>query len=163
MEDLFQDMATDDDGGGDASEEAIVRDPEGAELLEEIANHLEEDDILFGSPRWPENFKDMKQAIIDLLYKDCPKHWTVLRFNLQMLMLKARHGWYETSFNELLSALTDTYPKDNKVSANTYREKKLIRLVAIKFRKFDTCPNHCIIYQGEQYENLESCPHYGAN
>jgi hypothetical protein len=43
MEDLFQDMATDDDGGGDASEEAIVRDPEGAELLEEIANHLEED------------------------------------------------------------------------------------------------------------------------
>jgi hypothetical protein len=37
MEDLFQDMAADDDSGGDANE-AIVRDLEGAKLLEEIAN-----------------------------------------------------------------------------------------------------------------------------
>ena len=67
-------MVADDDGGGDGDEEAIVRDPEGVELLEEISNRLNEDDILFGSPRWLENFKDMKQATIDLLYKDCPKH-----------------------------------------------------------------------------------------
>ena len=60
MEDLFQDMAADDDGGGDADEEAIVRDPEGAELLEEIAKHPDEDDILFGSPRWLGNFRDIK-------------------------------------------------------------------------------------------------------
>ena len=82
-------MATNDDGAGDADEEAIVRDPEGAELLEEIANRLDEDDILFGSLRWLENFRDMKQATIDPLYKDCPKHWMTLRFNLQMLKLKA--------------------------------------------------------------------------
>jgi len=49
MEDLFEDMASDDDGGRDADEEAIVRDPKGAELLEEIANRLDEDDILFGT------------------------------------------------------------------------------------------------------------------
>jgi hypothetical protein len=35
-------------------------DPQGAELMEEIANWLDEDDVLFGSPRWLENFKDMK-------------------------------------------------------------------------------------------------------
>ena len=80
MEDLFEDMAADDDGGRDADEEAIVRDPEGAELLEQIANRLDEDDILFGSPRWLENFRDMKHAAIDPLYKDCPKHWTTLHF-----------------------------------------------------------------------------------
>ena len=105
MEDLFQDMAADDDGGGDADEEAIVRDPEGAELLEKIANRLDENDILFGSPRWLENFRDRKQVIIDPLYKDYPKHWTALCFNLHMLMLKARYGWSNTSFNELLSVL----------------------------------------------------------
>ena len=60
MEDLFQDMAADDDGGGDVDEEAIMRDLEGVELLEEIANRLDEDDILFGSPRWMENFREMK-------------------------------------------------------------------------------------------------------
>jgi hypothetical protein len=60
MEDLFQDMGADDDSGRDADEEAIVRDLEGAELLEEIANCLDEDDILFGSSRWLENFRDIK-------------------------------------------------------------------------------------------------------
>ena len=78
-------------------------------------------------------------------------------------MLKAQHGWSDTSFNELLSVLADTYPKDNKVPANTYRAKKLIWPVAMKLRKFDACPNHCILYRGEQYEKLESCPHYGTS
>jgi hypothetical protein len=146
MEDLFEDMAADNDGGGDGDEDAVVRDPEGAELMEEIANRLDEDDILFGSLRWLENFREMKQAVIDPLYEGCLKHWTTLRFDLQMLMLKDRHGWTDTSFNDLMSVLGDTYPDGNKVPANTYRAKKLIWPVAIKLRKFDACPNHCILY-----------------
>jgi hypothetical protein len=126
-----------------------MRDPEGAELMEEIANCLDKDDILFGSPRWLENFREIKQAAIDPLYKGCPKYWMALRFDLQMLMLKARHGWSDTSFNDLLTVLADTYPDDNKVPANTYRVKKLIQPVAMKLRNFDTCPNHCILYRGE--------------
>ena len=104
----------------------------------------------------------MKQAAIDPLYKDCLKHWMALRFNLQMLMLKARHGWSDTSFNEHLSVLANTYPKDNKVPANTYRAKKLIRPVAMKLKKPHTIPNHCILYQGK-YENLQSYPYCGAS
>jgi hypothetical protein len=80
-----------------------------------------------------------------------------------MLMLKARHGWSDTSFNNLMTVLTDTYPDDNKVPVNTYRAKKLIQPVATKLRKFNACPNHCILYRGEQYEKLESCPHCGAS
>ena len=79
-----------------------------------------------------------------------------------MLKLKAHHGWPDTSFNELLRILASTYPEDNKVPANTYRAKKLIRPVALKLKKFHACPNHCILYRG-QYENLESCPHCGAS
>jgi hypothetical protein len=82
---------------------------------------MDQNDILFGNPKWLENFKEMKQAAIDPLYKGCPKHWTALRFNLQMLMLKARHGWSDTSFNELLEKPVDTYPEGNKVPANTYQ------------------------------------------
>jgi hypothetical protein len=67
-------------------------DPEDVEHFEELVNHLDNDDLLFGSPRWIENFKEMKQAAKDLLYKDCPKQWMVLRFDLQMLMLKAHFG-----------------------------------------------------------------------
>jgi hypothetical protein len=123
---------------------------------------MNQDDILFGNPKWLENFKEMKQAAIDPLYKDCLKHWTALRFNLQMLMLKSRHGWSDTSFNDLLRNLADTYPEGNKVHANTYRARKMIRLVAMKLRKFHACPNHCILYRGK-YENSQSYPHCGAS
>jgi hypothetical protein len=49
----------DNDGGGDG-EEATMRDLEDVKLFEEIANFLDHDDILFGSPRWLENFRRMK-------------------------------------------------------------------------------------------------------
>ena len=77
-------------------------------------------------------------------------------------MLKSRHGWSDTSFNDLLRILTDTYPEGNKVPANTYRAKKMIRPVSMKFKKFHACSNHCILYRGK-YENLQSCPHCGAS
>jgi hypothetical protein len=63
-----------------------------------------------------------------------------------MLMLKARHGWFNTSFNDLLYILADTYLEGNKVPANTYGVKKLIRPVAMKLKKFHAYPNHCILY-----------------
>jgi hypothetical protein len=57
-------------------------DPRDVELFEQIANRLDHDDVLFGSPRWLENFRETKEATIDPLYKDCSKQWTALRFNL---------------------------------------------------------------------------------
>ena len=91
IEDLLQDMATNDDGCGDSDEDAAMNDPVSAKFMAEIAYCLD-DDILFGNSRWLENFREMKQAATDALYKGCPKHWTVLPFDLQMLMLKAQHG-----------------------------------------------------------------------
>jgi len=61
-----------------------------------------------------------------------------------MLILKARHDWSDTSFNDLMSVLADTYLDENKVPANTYQVKKLIQPVEMKVRKFDVCPNHYI-------------------
>jgi len=75
-------MPANDDGGGDGDEDAAMKDPEGVELMAEIANCLNEDDILFGNSRWLENFREIKQVAIDPLYKGCAKHWTVLRFDL---------------------------------------------------------------------------------
>jgi hypothetical protein len=145
IEDLFQDMTNDDDGGGDG-EEAIVTQPKDVQLFEGLFDHLDEDDVLFACLRWLENFREMKQTIVDPLYKDSPKECTVLRFNLQLLMLKAWQGWSDTRFNELLSLLATTYPTPNKVPANIYRAKKLTRPVVMRLRKFDAYPNHCILY-----------------
>jgi hypothetical protein len=164
MDYLLHGMADDDSGGGGDGdgEEATVRDLEDAELFEGLANRLDHDNVLFGSPRWLEKFREMKQVTIDPLYKDCLKQWMALCFNLQMLKLKANHGWSNTSFNDMLCILASTYPEGNKVPANTYRAKKLIQPVAMKLKKFHAYPNHCILYQGK-YKNLQICPHCGTS
>ena len=53
-------------------------------FLKNLANHTDQDDVLFGNQKWLDNFKEMKQAAIDPLYKDCSKHWLALHFNLQL-------------------------------------------------------------------------------
>jgi hypothetical protein len=62
MDDLLQDMADDSRGGGNDGdcELATVMEHEYAELFEGLANRLDHDDVLFGSLRWLENFKEMK-------------------------------------------------------------------------------------------------------
>jgi len=62
------------DGSGDSDEWGDLLGSRDAEIFENLANHMDQDDVLFGNPMWLENFKEMKQAAIDLLYKDCPKH-----------------------------------------------------------------------------------------
>jgi hypothetical protein len=164
MADLLQDTSDDNnEDGGDVDEEAL-KDPDIAKLFEAIPNRHDHDDVLFGSPRWLQNFREMKQAAIDDLYPDnskCLRNTSVLRFILQMLMLKARHGCIDTGFNDLLRILGETLPEGNKVPANNYQAKKLVKLVAMKLKKFHACPNHCILYQ-DKYEKMQSYPHCGA-
>jgi len=33
---------------------------EDAEIFENLANHMDQGDVLFGNPKWLENFKEMK-------------------------------------------------------------------------------------------------------
>ena len=72
IDELLQDMAGN-DGDGDGDEQGDLLGPEDAEIFENLANRMDQDDVLFGNPKWLENFKEMKQASIDPLYKDCPK------------------------------------------------------------------------------------------
>jgi hypothetical protein len=72
------------DGGGDG-QEFTVKEPNDVQLVEDLVNHIDEDDVVFGSSKWLENFREMKQATVDPLYKDggsCLKECTTLHFNL---------------------------------------------------------------------------------
>ena len=37
--------------------------------------------------------------------KGCPTHWTLLRFVLELLILKAKYGWSDCSFSDLASPI----------------------------------------------------------
>jgi hypothetical protein len=95
--------------------------------------------------------------------KGCTKEFTTLWSMLKLLMLKARYGLSDAGLDAFLSIITDILLKENKVSANTYYEDKLISLLTMGVGKIHVCRNHCILYRGDDYKDLESFPKCGAS
>ena len=112
-------------------------------------------ELLVGSAKGLENFEMVKKSAEKNIYersKGCPKHWTILCFVLELLILKAKHSWSDSSFNDLLGMLAWLLPKPNKVLANTYRAKKLVSPFTMGAERIHACPNHCILYRGDQWQ-----------
>jgi hypothetical protein len=81
---------------------------------------------------------------------------------LELLKLKASHGWSDNSFSELLSLLAKLLPKPNTLPISTYRAKKLICPLSLGVDKIHACPNHCILYHKE-HEFKTKCPVCGVS
>src|SRR5437762_6426129 len=106
-----------------------------------------------------DNLDGLKRASEDLLYDrtmGCDDKFTLLHSVLELLKLKARNGWSDKSFMDLLVLLKDMLLKANKLPCNTYRAKKLIAPLALDVQKIHACPNHCILYRKE-YEHNDRC------
>ena len=120
------------------------------DFLSQLLQHTKAE-LLVGSAKGIENFKTVKKSGQKNIYersKGCSKHRTVLRFVLELLTLKAKHSWSDSSFNDLLAMLAWLLPKPNKVPANTYRAKKLVSPFTMGVERIHACPNHCILYRG---------------
>lgn len=59
---------------------AALDDPKDMKLFAVATPHRP--DLLYGTARWLDNFKEMKQSTKDLIYKDCSKEWMVSFFDL---------------------------------------------------------------------------------
>ncbi|WVZ76276.1 hypothetical protein U9M48_024263 [Paspalum notatum var. saurae] len=162
----------DDDSGGGASgfvpseslEDLGLDDDSDQDDLEEMLKHFKEDILLAGA-KGAENFKAVKDAAKKSVYeksKGCPTQWSLLRFVLELLILKARYGWSDSSFNDLLKLLAWLLSKPNFIPANTYQAKKVVSPLTMGVERIHACPNHCILYRGK-YEELEKCPTCGAS
>jgi hypothetical protein len=82
--------------------------------------------VLVGSAKGLENFETLKKAAKDRMYEGRGKERTVLRFLLHLLIVKAKFGLSDNSFNKLLTLLDNLLPKPNLVPRNTYEAKKII-------------------------------------
>jgi hypothetical protein len=49
-------------------------------------------------------------------------------------------------------------PKDNELPDSIYEAKKVLYPLGLEVQKIHACINNCILYHGEEYENLEACP-----
>jgi hypothetical protein len=116
--------------------------------LEDMLRHVEPE-VLTSTRRGFDNWEALKKAAKELLYdesKGCDRDYTVLRSVLELIRLKARHGWLDTSFNDLMDLLRVMLPKPNLLPTNTYQAKKLICPLSIGVQKIHACENHCILY-----------------
>ena len=103
---------------GDSSDDEL----DDADFLSQLLRNSKVD-VLVGNARGLANFETVRKSAEENIYersKGCPKHWTVLRFVFELLALKAKHGWSDRSFNDLLRILGCLLPMPNKVPANTY-------------------------------------------
>ena len=75
---------------GDSSDDAL----HDGDFLGQLLRHTKAK-VLVASARGLANFETVKKSAGELIYdrsKGCPKHWTVLRFILELLTLKAKHS-----------------------------------------------------------------------
>jgi hypothetical protein len=54
--------------------------------------------------------------------------------------------------------MKDMLPKGNEWPTSKYEAKMLVCSLGLEVEKIHECPNDCILYRGEEYENLEACP-----
>ena len=76
-------------------------------------------------------------------------------------MAKARYGLSDVGFGTFLCIIEDMLPKENKLLANMYHAKKLISPLTMGVEKIHACRNHCILYHGDEYKDLDRCPKLG--
>ena len=62
----------------------------------------------------------------------------------------------------MLKIMKKKLPKDNELPDSTYEAKKVVCPLGLEVQKIHACPNDCILYRGEEYENLNACPVCGA-
>jgi hypothetical protein len=133
---------------------------------EELLHHVEPQVLnSMGTDRGLDNIEILEKSLREPLYDEsngCGIEFTQSRVMLELLKLKASHGWSDNSFSELLSLLPKLLPKTNTLPTGTYRAKKLICLLSLGVDKIHAYPNHCILYCKE-HEFKTKCPVCGVS
>ncbi|XP_027922699.1 uncharacterized protein LOC114180586 [Vigna unguiculata] len=95
------------------------------------------------------------------LYAECTKY-TRLSAVLKLFNVKAKNGWTDKSFTELLELLSDMLPKGNTLPTRNYDAKKILCLMGMEYQKIHACPNDCVLYRKE-LAMLHQCPWCGVS
>jgi uncharacterized protein (DUF3820 family) len=92
------------------------------------------------------------------LYPGCEQGHKKLDTTLEFLQWKAKDGVSDKAFGDLLKLVKNILPEGNKLPETMYVAKKIVCPLGLEVQKIHVCPNDCILYHGEEYENVEACP-----
>jgi hypothetical protein len=108
----------------------------------EVLQHVHNVDQMFRDVEFqrvytPSELARLKQFIEHSkkpLYPDCQKY-SRLCGDLQLLQLKADHGWSNKSLKHLLDVLRDMLPEGNQITEFVYEAKKIVCPLGIEVEK----------------------------
>ncbi|GJR67058.1 transposase family protein [Tanacetum coccineum] len=106
-----------------------------------------------------DNVQEKLQKLFDdaikPLYNGCTK-FSILNVVVKLFNSKAKHGWSDVSFTELLEVLHEIFPNDNKLPISLYQAKKIMSPMGLEIEIIHACPNDCMLYRGV-YADLHKC------
>jgi hypothetical protein len=91
--------------------------------------------VILKSVKCLENLGRVKIAAKENLYgveKGCLTHRMMLHFVLELLILRAKYGWSDYCFNDLLHLLSQLLSQPYFVPTNTYKTKKVIMTIVVE-------------------------------
>ena len=81
---------------------------------------------------------------------------------LALVNLKARFGWSDKSFTELVLLLKNMFPEHNSLPKSHYEAKKILCPVGLEYQRIHACPNDCLLYRNE-FMDMRFCPTCGLS
>ncbi|KAK1696641.1 hypothetical protein QYE76_013338 [Lolium multiflorum] len=149
---VAQDDNLDDDNNLDDDEEvplaSVVRDP-----------HLQ--DLLLEKTKGAKRKSKLEQLEID---SNTPLYdsgrglgESRLRVALDVLQMKAKHGWTDTSVDDILEYVKDLLPAGNTCPGSLAEAKRITCPLDLPHEKYHACINDCIMYRNEHMDKTK-CP-----
>jgi len=118
--------------------------------VDEIVDVVEE-----GLRDYPEMFERLVSDYEKPLYDGCIK-FIRMSAVLKLYNIKAKNGWSDKSFIDLLTLLKTMLSEDNVLPNRNYEAKKMLCSIGISYERIYTCPNNCILFRNE-YASLNEC------
>ena len=109
----------------------------------------------------PELFSRLLQDGEKPLYPGC-RNFTRLYALIKLYNLKARFGWSDKSFSELLQILGDMLPLNDELPLSKYEAKKTLNSIGMEYKKIYACLNDFVLYRKE-LKDAFLCPTCGTS
>nr|AAR87252.1 putative transposase [Oryza sativa Japonica Group] len=134
------------------------RDADGNDVADNLGQMLQDAKEDCESEKGAHKLDKMLEDHRTSLYPGCEQGHKKLDTTLEFLQWKAKNGVSDKAFGDLLKLVKNILPEGNKLPETTYEAKKIVCPLGLEVQKIHACPNDCILYRGEEYENLEACP-----
>nr|ABA91406.1 transposon protein, putative, CACTA, En/Spm sub-class [Oryza sativa Japonica Group] len=142
--------------GNQTGEEEIAAD--GNDVADDLGQMLQDAREDCESEKEAHKLDKMLEDHRTSLYPGCEQGHKKLDTTLELLQWKAKNGVSDKAFGDLLKLVKNILPGGNKLPETTYEAKKIVCPLGLEVHKIHACLNDCILYRGEEYENLEACP-----